>query len=157
MATVHAGGKALGVSGGWVAGSSLLKDYLINFARPFIYSTAPSPYLAVLLREAVHLHQTVGHDRATQVLNRAEYFKNTMSEFVNAEVIGPIIPIIIGEVERTVKVALHLQDRGWDVRAIRPPTVPQGQARLRLTIKWGNSDEQLQQFISHLFEVLAGK
>lgn len=136
----------MGVSGGWVAGSSLLKDTMINFARPFIYSTAPSPLLAVLMREAVIYYKQVGEVRAKEVLRRAAEFKKEMNNYVKAEVVGPIVPIIIGNVENAMESALFLQKRGWDVRAIRPPTVPEGQARLRVTVKWENSDEQLKQF-----------
>jgi 8-amino-7-oxononanoate synthase len=154
IATVHAGGKALGISGGWVAGPSILKDTMINFARPFIYSTAPSPLLAVLMREAVWYYKQVGEMRANEVLTRADYFKKGMKNYVKPEVIGPIVPIIVGNVEHAMDAAMFLQKRGWDVRPIRPPTVPEGQARLRVTVKWENSVEQLKQFSADVIDAL---
>jgi 8-amino-7-oxononanoate synthase len=153
IATVHAGGKALGISGGWVAGPSILRDSVINFARPFIYSTAPSPLLAVLMREAVKYYQQVGEERAKVVLTRANIIKKELNDYVKAEVIGPIVPIILGNVKHAMDAAMFLQKRGWDVRAIRPPTVPEGQARLRVTVKWENSDEQLKQFSRDFIDI----
>lgn len=148
LATLHCGGKALGVSGAWVAGSKLLKEYLTNFARPFIFSTAPIPALFCSLRKAVKHYQQIGEVRAEKVLQRAAWFRNQINNTSAKLSDGPIVPIVLGETAKSLAYADYLQKKGWAVRAIRPPTVAEGAARLRLTIKWQNTDAELQQFIA---------
>ena len=141
FATIHPAGKALGVGGAWVCGSSLLKDYLINFCRAFIFSTAPSPWLALLLKNSVEYWKQVGQERAIRVLARSADLSKKWG--LDGGVKGPILPVILGSNERAIRVARNLQAKGLDVRAIRPPTVPQGTARLRVTLHWRNSDEEI--------------
>jgi len=133
FATIHPAGKAMGVSGAWVCGNTQLKNYLVNFSRGFIFSTAPSPFIFLLLKNAVEYWKEVGPSRAHEVLERAKYFEQS----------GPIVPIIIGENHRAMEAALHLLNKGYDIRAIRPPTVPSGAARLRITLHWQNPWEEL--------------
>lgn len=147
FATIHTGGKALGVSGAWIAGNALLKKYLINVARPFLFTTAPISALALLLQEAIKHYQQVGSERAAAIFTRVNKIRQLLAAFINDSVSGPIVPIIIGENFAATKVAAALQQRAWDVRAIRPPTVPIGTARLRLTIKWSNSEQQIEELV----------
>lgn len=154
LATVHCAGKAMGASGAWIAGSALLKDYLVNFARPFIYTTAPIPALAVLLQQAIHFYQECGEARASAVLQRVKRVKKSLSSLIADNIEGPILPILIGENFKTLEIARLLQQRGWDVRALRAPTVPENIARLRITVKWHNSEDELLQFARDVTEIL---
>ena len=153
LATVHPAGKAMGVGGAWIAGSKLLKEYLINFARPFIFTTAIIPAMALFLQEAVRFYQEEGQSRADKVLSRAKYIQEKLPPLLSADIRGPILPILVGDNVLALQLAKKLQQRGWDVRAIRPPTVPEGTARLRVTVKWHNSEEQLLQFAKDLSEL----
>lgn len=155
FATVHTAGKALGAAGAWVAGSALLREYLIHFARSFIYSTAPLPLSAYLLQAAVHFYGKVGMERANQVRNRARWFRQYLAvstEGMNDE--SPILSIPIGDSALALEISQQLQAWGWDVRAIRPPTVPAGTARLRVTVKWVNDEQQLKRFAGDLHRLL---
>ncbi len=134
LASIHTGGKALGVSGAWIACDKYLKDYLINFSRPFIYSTAPSPTMLLYLQESLNYFNKVGKDRAKHALGAADEFKRHF----NIKADSLIIPIILNSTEKTLKIASTLQDRGFDIRAIRPPTVAENQSRLRITITYKN-------------------
>ncbi|HYP98817.1 MAG TPA: 8-amino-7-oxononanoate synthase [Polyangiaceae bacterium] len=130
-------GKAVGTHGGFVAGSSQLRTFLWNKARSFVFSTAPSPRLAdlsrihvKLARDANLLRQTLAtnaHDLRTQ-LQRAG-LTIAPSSF------GPIVSVILGDNTRALEAAARLRSYGILAQAIRPPTVPNGAARLRLTIK----------------------
>lgn len=147
LATIHPAGKALGVAGAWIASNHDLREYLIHFARSFLFSTAPMPILAVALQEAILLYQNVGLERAEIVTMRAKYLRQTLAKFTPIDISdSPIISIIIGDNQKTLEISQQLQHKGWDVRAIRPPTVPSGTARLRITVKWSNNEIQLQQF-----------
>ncbi len=164
FATVHTGGKALGAAGAWVAGDARLKEYLVNTARPFIFSTAPIPALSTLLRLSIDHWAEVGQDRAREVLRRAAAFRDTLRSTMSMstvsvpgvaeEIEGPIVPFIIGDNRRAVAVARRLQESGFDARAIRPPTVPDGTARLRLTVTWPVGEATLERFTTTLHTML---
>jgi len=134
---VGALGKAIGSHGGFVAGSNALRTFLWNKARSFVFSTAPSPLQAELTREQVI---TV---RASDDLRRglAEGSAELRARLVEAGLplapgsFGPVISIVLGDNERALAVAKHLRAAGVLAQAIRPPTVPAGAARLRLTVK----------------------
>ena len=159
FATIHPAGKALGVSGAWVAGDAPLKDYLVNYSRPFIYSTAPSPVLAILLRTAIEYWKEVGPYRAKIVLQRSIELQRSLShvmqgKFKIPEVLGLILPLIIGENSEALAWARKLQTAGFDVRAIRPPTVPEGTSRLRLTVNWCQTEEELDRLVDFFVNLL---
>lgn len=154
FATIHTAGKALGASGAWVSGSKFLTEYLTHFARSFIFSTAPIPALPILLQETIKYYQQVGEGRALIVKEKAKKFRNMLSIETLGEKKCPIVPIIIGDNHKTQIVAEKLQLKGWDIRAIRPPTVPEGTARLRATVKWHNSEEELQKFAEELTPIV---
>ncbi len=140
FATVHCGGKALGASGAWVAGNKLLHDYLLHFARSFIFSTAPLPALPLLLQEACKFYHAVGNKRAEVVKRRAQQFRHWLSLTASD---SPIIAITIGDSQHALRISERLQCKSWDIRAIRPPTVSPDAAGLRITVKWCNSEEEL--------------
>lgn len=138
---VHTCGKALGVAGALVTASAEAIDYLINKARPFIYSTAPPPMLAAAVQRALPLIDEEPWRRA-RVLELARFAHgelNPAAAFAGSQ----IVPVIIGGEERTLEIARVLQEQGFDVRAIRPPTVPEGTSRLRVSINAGHSEEQI--------------
>jgi len=134
LLVLHTGGKALGVSGALVTGPAILCDFLINRARPFIFATAPSPLVAVALRESLEILREEPERRARLAL-LADYAREAIRKRLDVSTPqSQILPVIVGESEPTLQIADKLQAAGFDVRAIRPPTVPQGTARLRVSI-----------------------
>ena len=135
MLSIHIAGKASGTQGAWVAASDTIVRHLVNHCRSFIYSTGISPHLAQALATSVN-HQTSTELRQRAASN-AEHFRHLAHSLClpfSPKAPGPIIPIIVGDAERSLKVASSIQAAGYDVRAIRPPTVPPGTSRLRVVI-----------------------
>jgi 8-amino-7-oxononanoate synthase len=140
---VHTCGKALGVAGALVCASADAIDYLVNKARPFIYSTAPPPFLAAAVQRALRLVDEEPW-RRMRVLNLARFARDKLGLHEPPNGAGSqIIPVLLGEEERTLKLARVLQDAGFDVRAIRPPTVPDGTSRLRVSIHADRSESEI--------------
>lgn len=148
-------GKALGVSGAFVAGSAELIDYLVQFARSYIYTTAMPPALAAaglaslrLLREEPQRRQ---HLQALIVYfkQRAEAHALPLQRSDSA-----IQPLMIGEDAQAVSLSLRLKERGLLVPAIRPPTVPAGSARLRIALSAAHTTAQIDRLIEILAEEL---
>lgn len=130
LITLHTCGKSIGVAGGLVCASKEIIDYMINTARPFIYSTAPMPLQALLVQKSLEiLSSDDGDKRREKLLKLCETAK---ALFGGAGT--QIIPIILGDDEKALNIAQRLQKQGYDIRAIRPPTVPEGTARLRLSL-----------------------
>ena len=121
VVTLHTCGKAMGVEGALICGPRLHIDYLINRARAFIFSTAPSPLMVVAVSAAL------------EAICAPLGLPTPRSQ---------IVPVILGTDARTMAAAAALQDAGFDVRGIRPPTVPPGTSRLRLslTLNVGRAD-----------------
>jgi 8-amino-7-oxononanoate synthase len=143
LATVHTGGKALGVAGAYVVGSALLRELLVNRCRHFIFTTALPPALGAWWCEALarvraddagrgHLHQAAG-------LFRAELARHG----INAPGSQYIVPIILGGDRAVVEAAARLRAAGWDIRAVRFPSVPAGCARLRVSVHADHVPEML--------------
>lgn len=137
--TLHTGGKALGVGGGIVTCGETLADFLVNRSRAFIFATAPSPLLAAALRESLRILQDEP-ERRERLGVLARHANDCLARVLGdraatlRDLGSQILPVIIGEDAAAVRVAQQVQARGWDVRAIRPPTVPSGTARLRISI-----------------------
>ncbi len=132
-------GKALGCEGALILGPAVVREFLINRGRSFIFSTAPSPLMAAVVRAALGVIGNEDGRRATlQGLIRcaAEAFAPLGITASGSH----IQPIILGEDARAMGIAAALQARGFDIRGIRPPTVPAGTARLRVSVTL-NSDE----------------
>jgi 8-amino-7-oxononanoate synthase len=153
--SVNPAGKALGVAGAFVAGPAWAIEYLEQRARPFIFSTAAPPAIAAALDASLDVI-AAEPERRERVRFLAGYLRERLVEAGIAVPVGdsPIIPVIIGENERAVAVAAALQQAGFDVRAIRPPTVPAGTARLRISVNVGLSEEILDRFVKRLVEKL---
>ena len=139
--SLHSCGKALGVAGALVCASAEMIDFLINKARPFIYSTAPPPFLADVVTRALQLveEEPWRRERVQEGAAMAHRELNGAQPFAGSQ----IIPVILGDDERALTIADTLQKAGFDVRAIRPPTVPERTARLRVAIHAGHSDSEI--------------
>ena len=130
--TLRTCGKAMGAEGALVGASRAVRDILINRARPYIFSTAPSPLMASAVRGSLTL---IAQPERTAKLDALVRYAHDRLVPLGAVASGsPIMPMIVGDDARTMAVAGTLQAAGFDVRGIRPPTVPVGTARLRLSI-----------------------
>lgn len=152
LVTLHTCGKAIGVAGGLVCASSNVIDYMVNKARPFIFSTAPMPLQALLVQKSLEI--LASEDGAQR---REKLFKIcALGQKLFGGAGTQVIPIILGEDEKAVSVAKAMQSAGYDIRAIRPPTVPQGQARLRLSLSSELEPVVLQGFADALQPYMEG-
>lgn len=131
--SLHTLGKGLGCEGALLAGPRVMRDFLVNRARGFIFSTAPSPLNAAIARAALRLCES-GDDLRADLFSRVDLARDLLAP-LGAQAHGtPIMPLILGSDARAMAVAGTLQAAGFDVRGIRPPTVPEGTARLRIVI-----------------------
>jgi 8-amino-7-oxononanoate synthase len=143
LATVHTGGKALGVAGAYVCGPALLKELLINRCRHFIFTTALPPAIGAWWLEALIRVRTDHAGRAALHEATATFRKQLSSHGVPARGDDYIIPIVLGADRHALQAANSLRAAGWDIRAIRPPSVPSGSARLRISIHADHTHEML--------------
>lgn len=132
--TVHTCGKAMGVEGALITGASVVKDYLVNKARGFIFSTSPSPLMAVAVSAAIDRIEEADDLRGSLDAMRVHAGQVLCAPLGLPEPVSPIVPIILGTDARAMAAAAALQEAGFDIRGIRPPTVPAGTARLRVTL-----------------------
>jgi 8-amino-7-oxononanoate synthase len=150
-------GKAVGAQGAFVAGSEVLCDFLWNRARGFVFSTAPSPLLCALASENVRRAQgdDAGRARLDQLSERLAALLVGSAAQLPPTRHGPIFPVLVGTPDRAVRVARELRKRGFLAQPIRPPTVPQGAARVRITLHADLSDNAVTQLASELRELCA--
>ncbi|WP_040259737.1 8-amino-7-oxononanoate synthase [Pseudomonas massiliensis] len=149
-------GKAFGTAGAFVAGSEALVECLIQFARPYIYTTGQPPALACATLKSLELARRETWRRAHLAV-LVEQFRS------GAEALGldlmpshtPIQPIVVGSSERAMAWSGRLRERGLLVTAIRPPTVPAGSARLRVTLSAAHSQAQVARLLEGLAECQA--
>ncbi|HTZ99606.1 MAG TPA: 8-amino-7-oxononanoate synthase [Candidatus Aquilonibacter sp.] len=135
LATVHTCGKALASAGAFVCGSGALREHLINRARTFIFSTAMPPYLAGQIRAALALARAADQERAhLHAIGRALREGLAAAGLRYGTGAAQIVPVILGANEAALHVASKLQRAGFAVKAIRPPTVPPGTARIRISL-----------------------
>jgi 8-amino-7-oxononanoate synthase len=149
--SVNTAGKALGVAGACVAGPAWAIEYLLQRERPFVFTTAPPPAFAEALDASLDLIEQEP-DRRQRVLHFAAYVRRALAERDLPVVPGTsqIVPVLVGDNDRAVAIAAALVDDGFDVRAIRPPSVPRGTARLRVSINAGLSEALLDRFVERL-------
>ena len=126
-------GKALGCEGALICCGAVLRDFMVNRARGFIFSTAPSPLTAAAARAAIEIVAD-DDERRSRLQSLWTYAARRLERHGALATGTPIAPLVIGEDARTLDVAAKLQDEGLDVRAIRPPTVPAGTSRLRISL-----------------------
>lgn len=143
-------GKALGVSGGYIAGSRKLVDYLVNRARSFVFSTAPTPAVAAAALAAVkHVQTPAGRALRETLWTNVRLLTSPLtsrsSPFGSA-----IVPVIIGGEAEAVELSAMLRERGFFVPAIRYPTVARGAARLRITLTAAHTPDDIEQLVQAL-------
>jgi 8-amino-7-oxononanoate synthase len=134
LASVHTGGKALGLPGAYICGSKLLKEYLVNRCRHLIFTTALPAAIGQWWLERIP-EVRAAHGRREMLHRNTKGFRERLAD----QGIRPpgshyVVPVIVGHDEPAVQAAEMLQRRGFDVRAIRPPSVPHGSCRLRISI-----------------------
>ena len=137
-------GKAVAATGGIIAGPKVVIDTLINKARPFIYTTAPSPVIAAAALKSLEIIQSEP-ERRKQLQDNAAFLRNTFVEMgldIGSST-TQIIPVILGEAAKALEVSKTLYDAGCFISAIRPPTVPPGTARLRVSVQSNHTQQQL--------------
>lgn len=148
-------GKALGAAGGYICGGRPLIELLINRARTFLFSTAPVPPAAAAATAAISIVRSQeGEDLRTRLWARVDEIKNGLvgSSWQVPVIRSPIIPLIIGDEGRAMETSAALKSKGILIPAIRFPTVPRGQARLRLTVSAAHTPEDIR-----FFHALAGE
>jgi 8-amino-7-oxononanoate synthase len=149
--TLHTCGKALGTVGGFILAPRVVRDFLVNRSRPFIFATAPSPLTAAITRVALELSRS-NPERRERLSRLIQFAGNELRRQCGIEPSGSqIVPVIIGSDRAAVALAASLQRKGYDIRAIRPPTVPEGTARLRIALTL-NVDEPT---VAGLFKALS--
>lgn len=139
IVSLHTCGKALGSAGAFICGPKVFRDFLVNYSRAFIYSTAPSPLIAATVRAALNLC-------ANQPRRRSDL--SDLMAFANQAIArrcevtpsgSQILPVVVGADIRATALASAMQYHGFDIRAIRPPTVPEGTSRLRIALTLNTS------------------
>ena len=126
-------GKALGCEGALVLAPATVRDFIVNRGRGFIFSTAPSPLIAAIVREGLRcLREEPERRERLHALVRAA--GRALAAIGLPASGSPIQPVVIGDDRRTMAVAAAMQAAGFDVRGVRPPTVPPGTSRLRLSL-----------------------
>jgi 8-amino-7-oxononanoate synthase len=155
LLVVHTCGKALGAAGALVTMPRVLRDFMVNRCRPFIFATAPSPLMAVAVREALLiLQQEPAHQERLAAL--VAYTHRELAARGSSGISrSQIVPYIVGDNMRAMSLASALQARGFDVRGIRPPTVPAGTARLRISLTLNVSEDDVRSMLDALFEETA--
>lgn len=149
LVTLHTCGKALGASGALVLSSKPIREFMINRCRPFIYATAPSPLMAAVVRSSLRICRE-DQGRRRDLARRVSLF----GAGARAGTGTHIRPVIVGSDKLVVALAASLRGKGFDVRAIRPPTVPEGTARLRISITLNVSEEDVVELDKALAEEL---
>jgi 8-amino-7-oxononanoate synthase len=146
-------GKALGCEGALVIAPRIVRDFLVNRGRPFIFSTAPSPLVAAAVRESIRMlaDEPQRRDDLHRLVDHAERVLAPLG----AQATGSqILPLVLHEDARTMAVASALQAKGFDVRGIRPPTVPQGTSRLRISLTLNATAADVNALAATLAEVM---
>lgn len=161
--------KAMGILGGFVAGSEKLIQYMVNKSRPFIFSTALPPAICAAAEEALDIieRDTALREKLWKNIERMNKglnvilsrFEDTAKDPANARFFGlgsPIIPILIGDEEKALHLSKRLLEHGFFVPAVRYPAVPKGKARLRITVSALHTPESIDQFVIMLGNLLNG-
>lgn len=146
LVALHTCGKALGVSGALITAPAAVTRHLVQAARPFLFSTAPSPLTAVLVRRALRL-VSEEPERRERLSSLSGFARRALGAALRRwTLLGAdtqILPLVVGDDAAAVVAADYLQSRGLDVRAIRPPTVPEGGARLRVSLNAERTESEI--------------
>jgi 8-amino-7-oxononanoate synthase len=152
LIAIHTCGKALGAAGALVTTTKLLRDFIVNRCRPFIFSTAPSPLMAVAVQEALSIlrDEPEHQQRLAGLIGFAHREIGTRQGWRLSR--SQILPFIVGDNARAMRLAAAMQTRGFDIRGIRPPTVPAGTARLRISLTNNVGEKDVRAMLDALAE-----
>jgi len=147
-------GKALGTAGAFVAGSETLIEYLIQRARPYVYTTAQPPAIAAATLEALRISEAESW-RRERLSRLVERFRKGAAQLglELMDSVTPIQPLLVGDAEKATAMSRELERQGFLVTAIRPPTVPRGRARLRITLSASHQEDQVDRLLEALARV----
>jgi 8-amino-7-oxononanoate synthase len=147
FATVQTCGKALSSAGAFVCGTATLKQFLVNRARTFLFNTALPPYFAAQIRAAINLSRAADAERARlQSMAHTLRARLRSAGWDTGASASQIVPVILGDNAAANRISESLARNGFAIRAIRPPTVPDGAARLRISLTCNVQDEDLARF-----------
>ena len=150
--TLHTYGKALGSFGAFVASSSIIKEYLINNCRSFIYTTSLPPLLMVQWKVVLDILKKESF-RPLELRKKSYRFRSDLSSSFELEKTeSPIIPIKMNSTLLSLKAAHFLRERGFDIRAIRYPTVPKDKEGVRVILHYQNTEKQINQLKESLLD-----
>jgi 8-amino-7-oxononanoate synthase len=153
LASVHTCGKALAAAGAFVCGSENLRRFLINRARTFIFNTGLPPYFASQVSAGMSLAGEMESERA-RLMELSSFLRYELQKngFDTGGSDSQIVPVLLGSNDAAVQFAEYLRTRGFSVRAIRPPTVPAGTARLRLSLTAKLSEDILSELVAAMIQ-----
>ncbi len=157
LARIYTFGKAMGIHGAAIAGNSVLKDYMVNFSRPFIYTTALPPHSLISIDQAFNfLINNI--DLQDKLDAKVSYFndlfeKHLKNKYVKIKSSHPIQSVIIPGNENVKSIAHEINTKGFDVRPILSPTVKKGQERLRVCLHTFNTDDEINALIDTLADL----
>jgi 8-amino-7-oxononanoate synthase len=161
FARVHTFGKAMGVHGACICGSNDLINYLINFARPFIYTTALPLHSLVSISHAfdfVRSNMKLQEEIVNKIkLFKSEFAKKALSKVLIIESDSPIQVLKVSGNKEAKSLSAKLTAEGFDVRAILSPTVKEGEERLRICLHVFNSDEEIKKLVASIHQILTNK
>jgi 7-keto-8-aminopelargonate synthetase-like enzyme len=140
--------KAIGTQGGFVCGKKILIDYLVNKARPFIFSTALPPPVVAATKTAIQIIENA-NDLRHKLLRLTTILRDGLKDlgFPIPTLPTPIIPLVVGDTQETIRLSQHLFQNGLFTPPIRPPTVPEGKSRLRISLSALHSEEDIGRLI----------
>ena len=154
LITLHTCGKALGAEGALLCAPAIAIDFLVNRGRPFIFSTAPSPLMAWLVRQAIEIVANEP-ERQARLHSLVRHAAERLVPLGVPASGTQILPMIIGDNDRTMRIAGSMQSAGFDIRGIRPPTVAPGTARLRIAITLNVDEANIDNMAEALAEAMA--
>jgi 8-amino-7-oxononanoate synthase len=155
--TMHTCGKALGASGAFVATSKIVIDYLVNKARAFIFTTALPPIVPLQIINSIKRLESEGAYLVGKLREQSNFvralLKKSLRSWTVPDGISPIVPIIIGTDGEALRASRSLEKLGYIVPAVRPPSVPEGSARLRLNVSLRHSEDEIQGVVDAIIRV----
>ena len=146
-------GKAIGCEGGLILGPALFRDFLVNRGRSFVFSTSPSPLMAAVVRASLRIVEQAD-ERRERLRALATSAADAFASLGFAPSGTHIQPIVLRDEARTMRIAGALQDNGFDIRGIRPPTVPAGTSRLRVSITLNSEESDIRDLAEILERLL---
>jgi 7-keto-8-aminopelargonate synthetase-like enzyme len=151
-------GKAFGCAGAFVCASRSVCEWIRGHARAFVFTTGVSPALVARIAHALELVAGPEGDRRRELLWRnVEALRTALELEPHGSLISPILPLVVGDNARALKLSSALLERGWHVQAIRPPTVPESGARLRITVSAAHELDDIEGFAADLRALTRGR